>query len=97
MAVILLRITLNKMEKKSKIYVSGHTGLVGSAILNNLISKIPVVGNILVGDKVGEGVFGVSFKMKGLPGETKTTVNPIKTITPRFITRTLDKMKKKTN
>ena len=27
------------MRKKSKIYVAGHTGLVGSAILANLISK----------------------------------------------------------
>ena len=27
------------MQKKSKIYVAGHTGLVGSAILANLISK----------------------------------------------------------
>ena len=48
---------------------------------------------ILVGDKVGEGVFGVSFKMKGLPGDVKTTVNPVKTLTPRFITRALEKMK----
>jgi hypothetical protein len=62
--------------------------------LNKLISKIPVVGNILVGKKVGEGVFGVSFKIKGLSGNTKTTVNPIKTITPRFITRALEKRKK---
>ena len=62
--------------------------------LNNIISKIPVVGGILVGDKVGEGVFGVSFKMKGLPGKVKTSVNPVKTLTPRFITRALEKMKK---
>ena len=27
------------MERKSKIYVAGHRGLVGSAIVNNLISK----------------------------------------------------------
>jgi hypothetical protein len=29
-----------------------------------------------------------------LPGNIKTTVNPVKTITPRFITRALEKMKK---
>ena len=63
-------------------------------MLNSLISKIPVVGNILVGGKAGEGVFGVSFKMKGLPGKIKTTVNPIKTLTPRFISRAIEKMKK---
>ena len=27
------------MRKESKIYVAGHRGLVGSAIVNNLISK----------------------------------------------------------
>ena len=63
--------------------------------LNKLISKIPVLGEILIGKEVGEGIFGVSFKMKGLPGEIKTTVNPIKTLTPRFITRALEKRKKK--
>ena len=53
-----------------------------------------MVGKILVGSKVGEGVFGVSFKMKGPPKDIKTTVNPIKTLTPRFITRTLEKVKR---
>ena len=68
--------------------------MVPAKTLNRLISKIPIVGGILVGEKVGEGVFGVSFKMKGLPGKIKTTVNPVKTLTPRFITRALEKMKK---
>ena len=68
--------------------------MVPAKTLNKLVSKIPVVGNILVGNKVGEGVFGVSFKMKGMPGKIKTTVNPVKTITPRFITRALEKIKK---
>ena len=46
-------------------------------------------------EKTGEGVIGVSFKMKGPPKDIKTTVNPIKTLTPRFIVRALEKMKKK--
>ena len=58
------------------------------------LSKIPLIGNILVGKKAGEGVFGVSFKIKGPPKNLKTTVNPVKTLTPRFITRTLEKIKK---
>ena len=80
-------------EKKTGLISLSGT-LVPAKTLNSLVSKIPVVGNILVGDKVGEGVFGVSFKMKGLPGDVKTTVNPVKTLTPRFITRALEKMKK---
>jgi len=81
------------LEKKSGL-ISLRGTLVPAKSLNNLISKIPVVGNILVGEKIGEGIFGVSFKIKGLPGELKTSVNPVKTLTPRFITRALEKMKK---
>jgi len=82
------------MEKKSGLISLSGT-LVPAKTLNKLVSKIPVVGNILVGDKIGEGIFGVSFKIKGLPGKVKTTVNPVKTITPRFIIRALEKIKKK--
>ena len=68
--------------------------LVPATTINKLIGKIKVIGDILVGKKKGEGVFGVSFKIKGPPKNLKTTVNPIKTLTPRFITRTLEKIKK---
>ena len=82
------------IEKKSGLISLSGT-MVPAKTLNTLISKIPVVGNILVGKKVYEGVFGVSFKMKGKPENIKTTVNPVKSLTPRFVTRTLEKMKKK--
>ena len=68
--------------------------LVPATTVNKTISKIPMLGEILVGKKIGEGVFGVSFEIKGPPKKLKTTVNPIKTLTPRFITRTLEKLKK---
>ena len=68
--------------------------LVPATTINKSIGSIPLLGKILVGDKTGEGVFGVSFKIKGPPKNLKTTVNPVKTLTPRFITRTLEKIKK---
>ena len=68
--------------------------LVPATTLNKVIGSLPLIGNILVGKKTGEGIFGVSFKIKGPPKKLKTTVNPIKTLTPRFITRTLEKLKK---
>ena len=67
--------------------------LVPATTINKTISKIPLLGNILVGSKTGEGVFGVSFKIKGPPSDLKSSVNPIKTLTPRFITRTLEIIK----
>ena len=74
--------------------VSLRGTLVPATKLNSIIASIPVVGDILVGKKSGDGVVGVSFKMKGPPKNIKTTVNPIKTLTPRFITRTIEKIKK---
>ena len=68
--------------------------LVPATTINRSIASIPLLGDLLIGKKVGEGVFGVSFKVKGPPKKLETTVNPIKTLTPRFITRTLEKIKK---
>ena len=80
------------VEKNNLVSLRGT--LVPATTINKTIAKIPLLGDILVGDKSGEGVFGVSFKIKGPPNDLKTKVNPIKTLTPRFITRTLDKIKK---
>ena len=82
------------VEKQNGL-VSLRGTLVPAKTLNSIISKIPVVGDILIGKKVGEGIFGISFKIKGLPDNLKTTVNPVKTLTPRFITRALEAAKKK--
>ncbi len=80
------------VEKNKLISLKGT--LVPATTINNFIGSLPVLGEILVGKKTGEGVFGVSFKIKGPPKNLKTSVNPVKTLTPRFITRTLEKIKK---
>ena len=87
-------ILLNGYVDKGKT-VSLRGTLVPATKLNSIIASIPLVGDILVGKKTGEGVVGVSFKMKGPPKDIKTTVNPIKTLTPRFIVRAVEKLKKK--
>ena len=79
---------------ESEKLVSLRGTLVPATTINKTIASIPILGDILIGKKTGEGVFGVSFKIKGSPKDMKTTVNPIKTLTPRFITRTLEKIKK---
>ena len=81
------------IDQKNLVSLRGT--LVPATTINRTISSIPLLGEILVGSKVGEGVFGVSFKVKGYNSNLKTSVNPIKTLAPRFITRTLDKLKKK--
>ena len=88
-----ISILMSGYIEKNKL-VSLRGTLVPATTINKSIGSIPVLGKILVGSKVGEGVFGVSFKIKGHPNTLETSVNPIKTLTPRFITRTLEKIKK---
>ena len=74
---------------------AGLTSLRGTLVpartLNRIISKIPVLGDLVIPKEVGEGLFGISFKMKGPKGNIKTSVNPIRTLTPRFIQKIIDK------
>jgi len=88
-----ISILMDGYVEKNKL-VSLRGTLVPATTINKAIGSIPILGNILVGKKTGEGVFGVSFKIKGPPKKLETSVNPIKTLTPRFITRTLEKIKK---
>ena len=74
-------------EVVNKIIVNGNERISSETVV--------IFGDILIGKKVGEGLFGISFKIKGLPDNLKTTVNPVKTLTPRFITRALEASKKK--
>ena len=67
--------------------------LVPAKTLNKMISKIPVLGDIIIPKEAGEGLFGISFKIKGPAGDIKTTINPIRTITPRFIQKIIDRNK----
>ena len=88
-----ISVLMNGYIEKNKL-ISLRGTLVPATTINKAIGSIPVLGKILVGSKTGEGVFGVSFKIKGPPKKLETSVNPIKTLTPRFITRTLEKIKK---
>jgi len=60
--------------------------------INNIVRGIPIIGKVLTGKK-GDGIFGASFKIKGNK-DLKTDVNPIRTITPRFVQRFFSVFKK---
>tara|TARA_B100000989_G_scaffold246798_1_gene194026 strand:+ start:291 stop:2468 length:2178 start_codon:yes stop_codon:yes gene_type:complete len=87
-----ISVLMNGYIEKDRL-ISLRGTLVPATTINKFIGSLPVLGDILVGSKTGEGVFGVSFKIKGPPKKLETTVNPVKTLTPRFITRTLEKIK----
>ena len=70
-------------------FVSLDGNIIPAYEVNRLIANIPVLGQILTG-KSGDGVFGVSFKLKGSNDKFDITINPVKTITPRFLQRFID-------
>ena len=79
---------------KDKSTTSLRGTLIPAKTLNKMISRIPLIGDIVIPKEVGEGLFGISFKMKGPKGQIKTSINPIRTITPRFIQKIIDNNKK---
>lgn len=70
-------------------FVSLDGNLIPAYEVNRLLSNIPILGQILTG-RSGDGVFGVSFKIKGKDNNFETTINPVRTITPRFVQRFVD-------
>ena len=70
-------------------FVSLDGNLIPAYEVNRLLSNIPILGQILTG-KSGDGVFGVSFKIKGKDNNFETSINPVRTITPRFVQRFVD-------
>lgn len=73
-------------------FISLKGNLAPANMINNIVRGIPVIGKVLSGKK-GDGIFGASFKIKGNK-DLQTEVNPIKTLTPRFIQRLLSVFKK---
>ena len=81
---------------EGRVGADNFTSLSGSLApantINNIVRGIPLIGKVLTGKK-GDGIFGASFKIKGNKN-LKTEVNPIRTITPRFVQRFLSVFKK---
>ncbi len=58
--------------------------------VNSIVGKIPLLGKILVGRK-GEGVFGVTFSLRGKTGNPKFSINPVSVLAPGFLRQFFEK------
>ncbi|MDA8708843.1 AsmA-like C-terminal domain-containing protein, partial [Hellea sp.] len=58
--------------------------LVPAYTANSMLGDIPVIGDIFVGKK-GEGIFALSYTVKGSFSETQIAVNPLSALTPGFL------------
>lgn len=68
-------------SKANSINVNGTA--VPAFVLNTLLGKIPLIGNLLVGD----GIIGINFAVSGDRKDPTTTVNPLSVIAPGFLRR----------
>lgn len=58
--------------------------LVPAYTANSMLGDIPVIGDIFVGKK-GEGIFALSYTVKGNFDKTQIAVNPLSALTPGFL------------
>jgi hypothetical protein len=54
--------------------------------LNSFLGAVPVLGDLLV-SKQGEGIFGLTYAMKGNLNEPVLSVNPLSVLTPGIFRR----------
>jgi hypothetical protein len=71
-------------RKAEKVDITGT--LVPVYGLNSILGSVPVLGDILISKK-GEGVFGLTYAMKGNLNEPVLTTNPLSVLTPGILRR----------
>jgi len=74
----------NLDRKAEKIDVAGT--LVPLYGLNSILGAVPILGDILISKK-GEGIFGLTYAMKGNLNEPNLSVNPLSVLTPGIFRR----------
>ena len=52
--------------------------------LNSVVGKVPLLGQLLVGGK-GQGVFGITFAVRGTMKQPRTLFNPVSALAPGFL------------
>jgi len=67
-----------------------HIELTGTMVpaygINSMLGAVPILGDLLVSKK-GEGVFGVTYAMKGPLEDPSLNVNPLSVLTPGILRR----------
>jgi uncharacterized protein YhdP len=58
-------------------------------VLNSLVGKVPVIGNLLMGGE-GESVIAINYSARGNMNDPSVSVNPLSALTPGFTRRFFD-------
>ncbi len=60
--------------------------LVPAYTINSVLGNVPLLGPLLIG-REGEGIFGMTYKVKGATDNPSVIVNPLSAIAPGFLRR----------
>jgi hypothetical protein len=68
--------------KRNRIQLSGtYVPMYG---LNAAISSVPILGDLLTG-RTGEGIFGMTYAVRGAMDNPQVLVNPVSAVAPGFL------------
>lgn len=84
-----LGLTLRGSIDRSAKHVDLQGTLVPSYTLNSLLGNIPVLGELIIG-RSGEGIFGVTFLVRGPVEDVDIVTNPLSVLTPGFLRRFIE-------
>ena len=84
-----LGLTLRGSIDRSAKQVDLQGTLVPSYTLNSLLGIIPVLGELIIG-REGEGIFGITFLVKGPVEDVEIVANPLSVLTPGFLRRFIE-------
>ena len=72
---------------KNEIVLKGS--LIPAYGLNSVLGNIPLLGDVLVSKK-GEGIFGMTYSVRGNLDEPRISVNPLSVLTPGILRRVFE-------
>ena len=84
-----LGLTLRGSIDRPAKHVDLQGTLVPSYTLNSLLGNIPVLGELIIG-RQGEGIFGITFLVKGPVEDVDIVANPLSFLTPGFLRRFIE-------
>jgi len=60
--------------------------LVPAYTINSFLGQVPVLGPLIVG-REGEGIFALTYRVRGSANDPSVTVNPLSALAPGFLRR----------
>ncbi len=84
-----LGLTISGYVDRDRDLIDFKGALVPAYIVNTALGEIPVLGELLVGRK-GEGLFAMSYRVRGTAASPSIRMNPLTALAPGFLRRLVE-------